>query len=106
MTTEVLLVRHGQTVWNTPGGPRARPEVPLDPVGMHQAEAVASRIADHWSPLFVYYSPLRRTPETATHIVTRTGASLSPHARFIAVDFGAREGRLPGNLLREGLVWI
>ena len=98
MTTEVLLIRHGQTVWNVQGRPRGHAEVPLDEVGVTQAEAVASHIAARWSPQVVYHSPLRRARETAGYIATATGASLSPHSGFIDVDFGAWEGRLPGDL--------
>lgn len=98
MTTEVLLVRHGQTIWNLQGRPRGHAEVPLDEVGLRQAEAVAAYIADGWSPTAIYHSPLRRTRETAMHIATATGAPLFPHSGFIDIDFGAWEGRLPEDL--------
>lgn len=98
MSTEIILVRHGRTVWNVQGRPRGRAEVPLDAVGVQQAEAAAAYVAEHWSPKMVYHSPLRRTRETAVPIGKATGAPLVPHAGFIDIDFGAWEGRLPDDL--------
>lgn len=98
MTTKILLIRHGQTVWNLQGRPRGRAEVPLDEVGMSQAEATAGYIADRWSPNVIFHSPLRRTRETAARIAALTGAPLQPHSGFADVDFGAWEGRLPEDI--------
>jgi phosphoserine phosphatase len=98
MTTEILLVRNGQTVWNVQGRPRGHAEVPLDEVGVTQAGAIAAHIAAGWSVPVVYHSPLKRARETAERIATATGASLTSHRGFIDVDFGAWEGRLPHDL--------
>jgi phosphoserine phosphatase len=98
MPTKVILVRHGQTVWNLQGRPRGRAEVPLDEVGVRQAEAVAAYIADHGAPQAIYHSPLRRARETAMRIAAATEVPLVPHPGFTDVDFGAWEGRLPGDL--------
>ena len=98
MTTEIILVRHGQTAWNPQGRPRGRASIPLDRLGVLQAKAAARYVADHWTPSAIYYSPLRRTDQTASEIAELTGAPTTPHAGLLDVDFGAWEGRLPGDL--------
>ena len=48
--TTVILVRHGQTAWNVKERFRGREDVPLDEVGVRQAERTAERIARQWAP--------------------------------------------------------
>jgi probable phosphoglycerate mutase len=98
MATTLLLVRHGQTVWNPQGRLRGRSDIALDEVGKVQAEATARYIADHWQPAHIYTSPLKRTQQTASEIATATGAALHTHNGLLDVDFGAWEGRLPEDL--------
>jgi broad specificity phosphatase PhoE len=98
MTTKIILVRHGQTAWNPQGRPRGRAAVPLDHLGVLQAKAAARYIADHWTPNAIYYSPLRRTDQTASEIAALIGVPTTPHAGLLDVDFGAWEGRRPDDL--------
>lgn len=98
MTTTVLLVRHGQTVWNPQGRLRGRSDISLDEVGRVQAEATARYIANHWQPTHIYTSPLKRTQQMASEIASATGATLHQHDGLLDVDFGAWEGRLPQDL--------
>jgi probable phosphoglycerate mutase len=99
-STELLLVRHGASADSVEGESfelvEGQGDPPLSPVGRHQAEQVALRLAA--DPIDgVYVSTLRRTAETAAPLVERTG--LSP-----VVDADLREvylGEWEGGLLRQ-----
>jgi probable phosphoglycerate mutase len=99
-STELLLVRHGASADSVEGESfelvEGQGDPPLSPVGRHQAEQVALRLAaDPVDSLYV--STLRRTGETAAPLVERTG--LSP-----VVDADLREvflGEWEGGLLRQ-----
>src|SRR3954451_5234282 len=75
-STELLLVRHGESEPMVPGRPfplvdgHGDPE--LAPDGRVQAEQVAERLADH--PIdAIYVSTLRRTAQTAAPLAARLG---------------------------------
>jgi probable phosphoglycerate mutase len=88
--TEIVLVRHGETIPADPGKPfplvdgHGDPE--LAPEGVEQAERVASRLAATKIDA-IYVTTLRRTVETAAPLAMRTG--LTP-----VVEPGLREIRL------------
>lgn len=96
--TKIILVRHGQTVWNPQGRPRGRAELPLDDVGKVQAQATADYIAGRWSLDAVVASPLRRTMQTAQAIAAQVDLEVRTHDGLQDIDFGAWEGRLPEDL--------
>jgi probable phosphoglycerate mutase len=99
-STELLLVRHGASADSVEGESfelvEGQGDPPLSPIGRHQAEQVALRLAA--DPIDgLYVSSLRRTAETAAPLVERTG--LSP-----VVDADLREvylGEWEGGLLRQ-----
>jgi broad specificity phosphatase PhoE len=65
--TRIFLIRHGQTEWNRREIFRGRVDIPLSPVGIRQAEALARRLAGQ--PLSaIYCSPLSRAVATARHL--------------------------------------
>ena len=66
--TRIVLIRHGQTAWNKVERIRGQVDVPLDEVGLAQAEATAKRVANEWQPVAVYCSPLGRAVQTAQPI--------------------------------------
>jgi len=93
MATTLLLVRHGQTVWNQENRFRGRANIPLDEVGQAQAEATGYYIAEHWTPNAVYCSPLLRARHTAEAIAAPHFLHERAHPGFLDVDFGAWEGQ-------------
>jgi probable phosphomutase (TIGR03848 family) len=90
--TTYLLIRHAlcDSVGRTIAG-RA-PGVSLNADGRHQAEALASRLAD--LPIVaVYSSPLERAVETARPIAERKGLPVQPLEGLNEIDFGEWTGR-------------
>jgi probable phosphoglycerate mutase len=71
--TQMLLVRHGESLGVTPLPVRdGQADPPLDPVGVGEAELVGIRLGDE--PITaIYTSPLQRTAETAAPLAARLG---------------------------------
>ncbi|MGZ5146043.1 MAG: histidine phosphatase family protein, partial [Burkholderiales bacterium] len=42
--TEILLIRHGETLWNQQGRMQGQHDSPLTPVGLQQARQLAGRL--------------------------------------------------------------
>jgi broad specificity phosphatase PhoE len=101
--TRIILVRHGQTAWNIGSGAgerfRGRVDLPLDDVGLAQAQAVAERLADR--PIVaVYSSPLKRAVETAHPTAQQLGLPVQPLPGIIDIDYGDWQGLSPAEVAR------
>ncbi len=68
MATEFIVVRHGQTIWNTETRFQGHTDVPLNDCGREQARAVARRLAKVRIDA-AYCSNLGRCVETARIIL-------------------------------------
>lgn len=80
MAGRLILIRHGETVWNHDGRFTTRSDVPLSDTGFAQAEAAAAELAG--TPIDrIYSSPLERARITA-----ETVAAWQPHAPTVCVD--------------------
>ncbi len=89
MTTQVLLVRHGQSTWNAAGRWQGHADPPLTPRGEEQAALAAPRgtgIAAVWS------SDLRRARRTAEIIAGRLTVPCKVDARLRERDAGEWTG--------------
>jgi broad specificity phosphatase PhoE len=64
---ELILARHGETVWNVEKIYRGRTDVNLDEVGIKQAELLGKYLSN-WELEAIYSSPLRRALDTANII--------------------------------------
>jgi len=71
MPTTIILVRHGQTDWNRVEHFRGRFNVPLNDIGLKQADRVAKRISSQWKPVAIFTSPLSRAMQTAETIAKK-----------------------------------
>ncbi len=89
--TRLVLWRHGRTEWNRVGRAQGHAEVPLDPVGVAQAERAAAKLAAY-RPQFVWSSDLLRARQTADRLVALTGGELVLDKRLREYDVGARQG--------------
>lgn len=99
-STEVLLVRHGESAPFVPGQPFAlvggHGDPPLAPDGVHQAEAVGERLAGETIHA-IYVTTLRRTHQTAAPLAARLGLTpvVEPELREVFL------GEWEGGLLRQ-----
>ena len=93
--TRIVLVRHGQTEWNRVERFRGRADLPLNEVGLAQAEAAARRIAATWPASAVYSSPLKRAMETAKIIAEALDLAVQPLAGLMDIDYGEWQGLSP-----------
>ncbi len=92
----IYLVRHGQTGWNHTGRIQGHSDVPLDAVGLQQAEEVAhwlaQRLAGTQTLHAIYSSDLKRASQTAEIIADRLGAPLYLTPALRERYWGAWEG--------------
>ena len=83
----IILVRHGQTKWNSEGRVQGRTDIPLNARGMAQAEAVGEWLSGRKIDA-VYASPLMRAHDTAKAIADRQGVCVKLLGEMIEIDFG------------------
>ncbi len=93
--TRIILIRHGQTLWNQVERVRGQVDIPLDDVGLAQAEVTARRVAEEWQPVAVYSSPLRRAVQTAQPLATMLGVEVQTDPGFNDMSFGEWQGLSP-----------
>lgn len=92
MTTELYLVRHGETDWNRQRRIQGLTDIALNDSGREQARATARRLATRrWDGVFT--SPLSRARETAEIIAAELGMP-QPTALDALVErnYGEAEG--------------
>ncbi len=103
----LILVRHGETIWNAERRFQGAQDVPLSPRGEAQARALAARLAGE-SIQRIYSSDLQRAHVTATLIAEPHGLPVQIEPRLREISFGAWEGMTyEGIHMRypEGLAW-
>jgi probable phosphoglycerate mutase len=87
----LILVRHGETDWNTQRRYQGQLDVPLNDKGQWQARRVAQALAgqpvDH-----LFSSDLQRAYATAQSIAALCGRLVTPDPRLREMGFGAWEG--------------
>lgn len=95
--TEVIIIRHGQTDWNTEHRLQGWQDIELNAVGLEQAQAVAQRIArEHHTQIapidHIYSSDLKRAYQTAHAIGVALNMSVSVEPGLRERNFGVLEG--------------
>lgn len=89
--TNIIFVRHAQSVWNEIGRWQGHADPPLAESGREQAQAVARRLAG-WRIDALYSSDLMRAVETARAIGEAAGVEPVIEPRWRERGFGAAEG--------------
>jgi len=90
--TSFLLVRHGQTEWNTARRFLGRTDIPLDPQGHRQAAQVARLLSQHPVNQIVT-SPLQRASQTASAIAAyHPSVSMQQDDAWMEILQGELEG--------------
>lgn len=94
MTTEIVLIRHGETAWNVIGRLQGGSDVPLSDRGVDQATLVANELrGTAWD--VIISSPLQRAYQTAVSIVKELGldeSEIVSHPEFRERSYGHAEG--------------
>ena len=90
--TELLLIRHGQTVANAEGRWQGHADGELDETGRHQAAMLARAIPALDA---LYASPLSRAADTATAIAKVQSLDVKLDTDLKEIGFGAWEGLSP-----------
>jgi 2,3-bisphosphoglycerate-dependent phosphoglycerate mutase len=89
--TDVILIRHGETDWNVQGRFQGQIDVPLNALGLAQAERMAERLAREAIDAF-YCSDLLRTRQTAEPAALKLDLPAAPDAGLREQHFGILEG--------------
>lgn len=89
--TRVLLVRHGETDWNTQARLQGHTDIALNPRGRAQAKRLRAALAGETLDA-VYSSDLQRALDTARAIAEATGAPLHAEPALRERRFGCFEG--------------
>lgn len=89
--TELILIRHGETAWNSEGRFQGHTDIALSEVGKAQALAARAHVnADQFAA--IYCSDLSRTQETAT-LLFGNDVPLHLEPRLREIDVGDFSGR-------------
>jgi probable phosphoglycerate mutase len=89
--TPFWFLRHGETDWNAQGLSQGRTDIPLNHVGLAQAERAARTLASLGIATIVA-SPLLRAQRTAEIAAAAIGLPVSLDPDLAEVNFGAQEG--------------
>jgi len=92
LTETILgLMRHGQTDWNVALKLQGSSDIPLNEVGLRQAQLASEKIhRSDWD--LIIASPLSRAAKTAGILADRTGLDVVIVPDLIERSFGAAEG--------------
>ncbi len=89
--TKLLLVRHGQTLWNHVARYQGHTDIDLSDTGRTQAKLLSMRLAGV-SLQAVYASDLRRALDTARIIAEPHDLAVQALPQLREINFGAWEG--------------
>jgi probable phosphoglycerate mutase len=91
--TRILAIRHGETAWNVDTRIQGHLNIPLNAVGLRQAQHLAQSLAQRDAIDAVYASDLSRAHTTASAIALAMGQSVTAHTGLRERHFGAFQGR-------------
>ena len=89
---ELLLIRHGETLWNAGKIFRGRADIPLNETGKRQAVLLGEYLKDETIDA-VYTSPLSRAEETAARIAGPHQMKAVAVSDLTDMDFGEWQGK-------------
>lgn len=89
--TQIVLVRHGETLWNRERRMQGQRDSPLSEIGVRQARLLGRRLR-HAAFAALYSSDLGRAYQTARSIADETGHEIIEDARLRERRFGVFEG--------------
>ena len=95
---ELLLIRHGQTDWNTQG--RVQGGGDLNNIGITQSNLLATVLQDSQAST-IYTSPSKRTHQTAVIIATALSLEVNTTPLLKDIDYGVWSGALLADLIKD-----
>ncbi len=99
-TTELIVVRHGETLWNCEGRLQGHMNSDLTPLGIQQAKAVAERLSKI-NFVALYSSDLNRALHTAEFIADRTRHKIITDSRLRERKLGIFESLTHDEILER-----
>ncbi len=90
--TRILAIRHGETAWNVDTRLQGHLDIPLNDVGLRQAEHLARSFVQRDAIDAIYTSDLSRAHATANAIAKAIGKTVSTHIGLRERHFGAFQG--------------
>ena len=91
--TRISAIRHGETAWNVDTRLQGHLDIPLNEVGLRQAQHLAQALVQREVIDAVYASDLSRAHTTAQAIAQSIGKTVTVHAGLRERHFGAFQGR-------------
>lgn len=91
--TRILAIRHGETAWNVDTRLQGHLDIPLNDVGLRQAQHLARSVAQRDAIDAIYASDLSRAHHTAQAIAQALGQTVITHTGLRERHFGAFQGR-------------
>src|SRR5437588_2315277 len=99
-STQLLLIRHGESTWNAEERIQGQADPPLSELGQRQAGALGHRLSR--LPLgALYTSPAERGRQTSTTIAAPHGLAPGVEPALLELHLGAWEGRRVSDLTNE-----
>jgi probable phosphoglycerate mutase len=98
--THLVLIRHGETVWQNENRYAGRTDIPLSPRGHEQAARLA-RWASSAQLTAIWVSPLLRARQTAEPSERATRLTVHVDPRLQEIDFGQGEGLTRAEIQRS-----
>jgi broad specificity phosphatase PhoE len=103
--TTLILVRHGETVWNRDKRWQGQTNSPLTDLGREQGARVAKRLSS-LQVSAIYSSDLGRARETADLIAAPHGLPVVPREDLRERAYGLLEGKTDDEAARLGPSWL
>jgi probable phosphoglycerate mutase len=91
--TRILAIRHGETAWNVDTRLQGHLDIPLNEVGLRQAQHLAQALLQRETIDAIYASDLSRAHTTAQAIAQALGLTVKMHPGLRERHFGAFQGR-------------
>ena len=91
--TRISAIRHGETAWNVDTRLQGDLDIPLNEVGLRQAQHLAQTLVQRETIDAIYASDLSRAHSTAQAIAQAMGQTVTVHAGLRERHFGAFQGR-------------
>jgi broad specificity phosphatase PhoE len=91
MNMQLILIRHGETLWNKEGRVQGTSDIELSDIGKKQAKLLALSLKNHIIEA-IHVSPLKRAIQTAKIINEFHSLDIQIHQNLMEMDQGDFEG--------------